>query len=97
MRDDVAAALVASGCPPDVATALAAQARLERIDGEWLLVLRGNGCSIGEPGDRADCRSAAERVAGSVAADNAEAVDRSGRGEPGWAVLWQLPERRPRT
>ena len=91
------AALTEVGCPPREARDLAARARIERRDGEWLLLLLGHGTGIDVPVTRSTWAEAAEHLAQNVAGDNAEAVDRSDRGETGWAPWWPLPERRPRT
>ncbi len=60
----------------------------ERQDGTYLLCLLGNCVSPGE--------DAVELLVENVVADNAEANDRTARGESGYAPLWTLPDRRPR-
>ena len=60
-------------------------------------MLLGYGHGIDVPVERADWNYAAEVVAENVADSNAEAVDRSNRGEPDETVLWPLPDRRPRS
>ena len=96
MTDAVATALRAVGCPVATAEHLAAQTRIEGVHGDWALLLIGHGCGIDVPVQRATWEYAAEVVAENVAASNAEAVDRSNRGEPDETVLWPLPDRRPR-
>ena len=96
MTDAVAAALRTEGCPAATAERLAAQARIAEHDG-WMLVLLGHGHGIEVPVERETWEWAASAVAMNVAADNAEAVDRASRGEPGWTPLWPLPDRRSRS
>ena len=60
------------------------------------LLLRGQGIGPPEVHDPDDLAWTAAALAANVAADNAEAVDRAGRGEPGWTALWPLPGRAAR-
>ena len=80
--------LVQAGCPAEVAQRLADDMTSERDDGRRLLCLLGNCASPGE--------GAVDSLVENVVADNAEANDRTARGEPGYPPLWPLPERRPR-
>ena len=96
MKDVVAAALRAVGCPAPTADELATRAHIERVGGDWLLTLLGQGCGIDVPVERATWEEAASVVAENVAARNAETVDRSARGERAETPLWPLPDRRPR-
>jgi hypothetical protein len=73
-----------------------AQARIDD-HGDWTLMLLGHGHGIDVPVGRETWDWAAGAVAMNVAADNAEAVDRTTRGESGWTPLWPLPDRRPRS
>ncbi|WP_116449684.1 hypothetical protein [Blastococcus litoris] len=96
MTDAVAGALQRVGCPPPKARELAGRARIEPHDGELLLVLSGHGTAVDVPVEPAAWEYAAQVVAGNVAAENAEAVDRSARGQASVTVLWPLPDRRQR-
>lgn len=96
MTEAVAAALQSVGCPEATAGELATQARIERHDGGALLVLRGHGAAVDVPVEPETWAYAADVVAGNVAAGNAEAVDRSARGESSATVLWPLPYRQPK-
>ncbi|MGY5885823.1 hypothetical protein [Modestobacter lacusdianchii] len=89
-------ALRDAGCPSDIAEQLSAEMRVERPRGttEWLLMLFNHGTSY--PDDREDVVYAAEHLAVNMAADNAEAVDRTARGDPGWSPYWPLSDRAPR-
>jgi len=80
--------LVEAGCPAAAAQRLADEVTAERHDGTDLLCLLGNGVTPGQ--------DAAELLVENVVADNAEANDRTARGEPGYTPLWPLPDRRPR-
>jgi hypothetical protein len=96
MTESLAAALRDTGCPPETAQHLSANLRVERPQGntEWLLMLENHG--TGYPADRNEVSYAVEHLARNVAADNAEAVDRTARGEPGWTPHWRPPDRLPR-
>jgi hypothetical protein len=61
---------------------------------EWLLMLFSHGTSY--PKSREDVAYAVEHLALNAAHDNAEAVDHTARGEPGWRPHWRLPDRAPR-
>ena len=71
MNDVVAAALRAVGCPATTADELATRAHVERVGGDWLLTLLGQGCGIDVPVERATWEEAASVVAENVAASNA--------------------------
>lgn len=92
------AALVANGCPASTASGLAAQLTLERDDGVERYCLLGtcvaaDSKALGqEPLDDA----AVEVLAHAVASENAEAHDRTARGEAGYRPLWALAGRSPR-
>ena len=96
MTESLAAALRDTGCPPETAQHLSTKLRVERPGGgeEWLLILENHG--TGYPADRDEGAYAVEHLALNLAADNAEAVDRTARGEPGWAPYWPIPDRMPR-
>lgn len=96
LQQALAAALADAGCPPGVAQQLSGNVHVERPRGsaEWLLVLTDHGTSY--PATRDEAAYAVEHLARSVAADNAEAVDRAARGEPGWTPYWPLPDRTQR-
>ena len=81
-------ALVEAGCPAEVAQRVADDVTAERRDGSRLLCLLGNCVSPGH--------DAVEQLVENVVADNAEANDRTARGEPGYPPLWLLPDRKPR-
>jgi hypothetical protein len=88
VRHAVQLGLVEAGCPAEVAHRLAEDVTAERQDGSYLLCLLGNCVSSDE--------DAVELLVENVVADNAEANDRTARGEPGYAPLWALPDRRLR-
>lgn len=96
MTESLAAALRDTGCPPQTAQHLSIKLRVERPRGstEWLLILENHG--TGYPAARDEITYAVEHLARNLAADNAEAVDRTARGESGWTPYWPLPERMPR-
>ncbi len=79
--------LVEAGCPAAVARRLADDVTAERHDGSHLLCLLGNCVTPGQ--------DAVGLLVENVVADNAEANDRTARGESGYAPLWTLPDRRP--
>jgi hypothetical protein len=99
MREAIVDALLAVGCPREVAARLSTEVQLRWSadswpgagDGEWLLTLNGHGSSFGPDVD--EWTWAAETVAMNVSNDNAEANDRQRRGEQGWESLWPLPDR----
>ncbi len=80
--------LVKAGCPAEVAHRLADDVTAELHDGSHLLCLLGHCVSPGQ--------DAVDSLVENVVADNAEANDRTARGEPGYTPLWPLPDRRPR-
>jgi hypothetical protein len=96
MTEAMKAALRDVGCPSDIAQRLSSTMRVERPRGstEWLLMLFNHGTCY--PADRDNVPGAADHLALNVAADNAEAVDRTARGEPDWRPYWPLPDRAPR-
>jgi hypothetical protein len=96
MTESLEAALRNSGCPAAAARHLSAKLRVERPGGsrEWLLMLENHG--TGYPAGADEVASAVEHLAQNLAADNAEAVDRTAGGEPGWPAYWPLPDRLPR-
>ena len=96
MTESLAAALRDTGCPPDSAQHLSKTLRVERTraGSGWLLMLEDHG--TGYPADRDEVAYAVEHLARNVAADNAEAVDRTARGEPGWTPFWPVSGRMPR-
>ena len=96
MTDALVDALRGVGCPPDAAQRLAGEARLvgPKCTPDGMLMLRNHGTSY--PTDDHQAEYAAEHLASNLAADNAEAVDRTARGESGWATYWPLPDRVPR-
>ena len=96
MTDLLTTALREVGSPTGTAQELAAQARIDWKDGAWMLLLLGHGAGIDAPVTPASWTEAVEHIARNLAADNAEAVERTGRGETGWTPLWPLPDRRPR-
>ncbi len=87
VRHAVQLGLVEAGCPAEVAHRLAADVTAERQDGSYFLCLLGNCVSPGE--------DAADLLVEGVLAHNAEANDRTARGESGFPPLWPLPERKP--
>lgn len=91
-RDALDAALREVGAPPAVASALAATATLEMYGDVTMLCLEGNCSEVEGPEDL----SAVQELADNAAADNAEAFDRQGRGEPGHVPWWPLPHRQAR-
>jgi len=104
MQQAVLDALLAVGCPREVAARLSTEVWLQwsgdswpgAQDGEWLLMLNGQGSGFGVDVDRDEWVWAAERVVVNVANDNAEANDRRNRGEHGRQPLWPLPDRTSR-
>ena len=101
MAEAVAAALRHSGCPAATADRLARNITIRRSDPhpgwpeEWLAVLHDHGCGVPVPVDRDEWDVVARHLADNIAADNAEAHDRTARGEAGWVPVWPLPGRRP--
>src|SRR3954464_9393841 len=95
MTESLEAALRNTGCPPDAAQHLSTKLRVDRPSGsgEWLVVLENHGA--GYPLEAHEVDYAVEHLARNLAADNAEAVDRSVRGEQGWTPYWPLPDRMP--
>jgi len=98
MIDAVVAELRRRGCPLEMADRLAQEIEVEgpeEIDGlpHWTVLLRGRGHGFHMPVDPAEWEWAISSVVENVAADNAEAHDRSARGESGWSPLWPLPGR----
>jgi hypothetical protein len=95
VTESLAAALRDTGCPPETAEYLSTKLRVERSGGstEWLLMLENHGA--GYPADADEVAYAVEHLARNLAADNAEAVDRTARGELGWTPSWPLPDRLP--
>ncbi len=93
MTESLEAALRDMGCTPAAARRLSTRLRVERPGGsrDWLLMLENHG--TGYPADRDEVAYAVEHPARNVAADNAEAVDRTARGEPGWTPYWAVPDR----
>ena len=93
MTASLATALRDTGCPPGTAQHLSTGLRVERPGDstEWLLVLENHG--TGYPADAGEVAYAVEHLARNLAADNAQAVGRTARGEPGWAPHWPLPDR----
>jgi hypothetical protein len=87
------AALLDTGCPPETARHLSSKLRVERPPGstEWLLMIESHGTSF--PAERDEVADAVAHLARNIAGDNAEAVDRAARGEPGWPPHWPLPDR----
>lgn len=96
MTEALKTALRDAGCPPDIAEQLSAKMRVARPPGstDWLLMLFSHGTSY--PEDREEVAYAVEHLALNAAHDNAEAVDHTARGEPGWRPYWPLPGRAPR-
>ena len=99
MRDAVVEALREKGCPDAVARRIADSLRIVD-EGEWLALLDSptvtHGCGIEVPVTPDQWSTAVHHLVENVAADNAEAVDRAARGEPGWTPMWPLPGRKPR-
>ena len=98
MTEAVATALRRRECPPETADRLARELRLERPDvagspDEWMVLLHGHGHGFFIPVDADEWDAAVWSVVENVAADNAEANDRTARGEAGWTPLWPLPDR----
>lgn len=77
----LAAALQDVGCPPVIAQQLASKVRVDRpaSSTEWLLMLNNHGTAC--PENRSDAEYAVEHLGRNAAADDAEAVDRTARGE----------------
>lgn len=96
VTEALVAALREVGCPSDTAQRLAGEARLVGLKGtpECMVMLRNHGTSY--PADEDEAAYAADHLATNLAADNAEAVDRTARGESGWTPYWPLPNRPPR-
>ena len=96
MTEALRSALRDAGCPPDIAERLSAEMRVERPRGstDWLLTLLSHGTRF--PKEREDVAYAVGHLALNTAHDNAEAVDRTARGEPGSRPYWPLPDRAPR-
>jgi len=96
MTKSLEAALRDTGCPPETAQHVSTRLRVERPGGsrEWLLMLENHG--TGYPAGADEAASAVEYLAQNLAADNAEAVDRTARGEPGWTPYWPIPDRMQR-
>lgn len=88
MTEAVATALQHVGCPADTAEEVATRTRIERRSGAWMLLLHGHGSAIDLPIGPDEWTGAAEHVARNLAADNAEALGRTARGEPGWTAYW---------
>ena len=93
MTESLEAALRDTGCPPPAAQQFSDELRVERPEGSrgWLLMLKNHGTRY--PADLSEVASAVEHLAENLAADNAEAVDGTARGEPGWSPYWPLPGR----
>lgn len=89
IREAVRDALVGVGCPVETARHLAEETTAERHDGVNVICLMGV-CVDGPS------RSAIGSLASNIAADNAEAHDRTARGERGYEPLWPMPGRKPR-
>jgi hypothetical protein len=92
VREGVRAALVDAGCQKDIAARLAEETTCERSGDEDFVWLLGISASIPADGDE----YAFVVLAENVAAENAEACDRSARGESGYTPFWPLPGRKPR-
>ncbi len=88
VRRAVQLGLAKAGCPTEVAHRLADDVTAERHDDSILFCLLGNCVSPGQ--------DAVDSLVENVVADNAEANDRTVRGEPGYTPLWPLPDRRLR-
>jgi hypothetical protein len=98
MTDAVVAELRRRGCPPETADRLAREVQVEGPDAtdsqhEWTVLLRAHGYGFHMPVDADDWDKVISSVVENVAADNAEANDRTARGESGWIPLWLLPGR----
>ena len=61
-----------------------------------MVLLHGHGHGFLVPIDADEWGAAVCSVVENVAADNAEANDRTARGEGGWTPLWPLPDRQAR-
>ncbi len=94
LRIPLRAALVELGCPAEVAQDIAAKARVadELVMIDTPAFRRG----VEYPSEPEDIYSAMQILAMQIADDNAEAIDRARRGEPGWVAFWPLPDRKPR-
>jgi hypothetical protein len=94
--DALVAALRDAGCPSGMAERLSSEARVVGPKGtpDCMLMLLNHGTSY--PADEDEADYAAGHLARNLAADNAEAVDRTARGESGWTSYWPLPNRSPR-
>ena len=98
MTDAAVAELLRWGCPPETAHRLAQELEVEgpvETDGlkECTVLLRSHGAGFHLPVDPTEWDGAISSVVENLAADNAEANDRTARGEPGWSPLWPLPGR----
>jgi hypothetical protein len=98
MTDAVVAELRRRGCPLETAERLARGVEIEgpeEIDGlpHWTVMLCGHGHGFHMPVDPDEWEWAISSVVANVANDNAEAKDRTARGESGWLPLWPLPGR----
>jgi hypothetical protein len=101
LRAALATALVDVGCPTALAREMADRARVEwdgprfGNPGARLLMLETPAADRGieYPAEPEDVEATVRQLAANVAADNAEAGDRTARGEPGWTALWPLPDR----
>ena len=95
MEEALVAALRDVGCPAPVARRVAGRARVLSRHGEWLALLEGHGIGVELPVQPDEWEDAARHLAENLAADNAEAADRSARGEPGRTPPWAPPDRPP--
>ena len=98
MTDAVAAELRRRGCPPETADRPAREVKVEGPDAtdgqhECTVLLRGHGHGFHMPVDADGWDGVLSSVIRNVAADNAEANDRTARGESGRTPLWPLPGR----
>jgi len=104
VREALARALEDLGCPAHTAVEIADDARVEwqgptfGEPGAWMLMLETPAAHRGieYPTEPDEVEGTVQPLAENVAADNAEAWDRTARGEQGWTTLWPLPDRRPR-
>ncbi len=81
MVEALVAALRDVGCPVPVARRVAGRERLLSRHGEWLALLEGHGIGVELPVEPEDREDAVRHLAEDLAADDAEAADRSARGE----------------
>ena len=103
VREALARALADLGCPPVISADLASRARVEwgrpqfGEPGMWMLFVAtpaaDHGTEYPDEPDHVDL--AVRQLALNIAAYNAEAWDRTTRGEQGWTTLWPLPDRTP--